>query len=124
MRGQEWGRHRKRSTKIHNPDCKDKRITVINYRLMVKAPAIRLDATDLTNRTTTFMMDTGSEINIIKRNVIKDEGKINSKETIRISGITSSHICTESSLNIDICGKQIHFHLVEATFPIEHDGIL
>lgn len=71
-----------------------------------------------------FMINTGSEINIIKCDSVKTGIKINKEDVIKVSGITSSHIKTTGSLVVNLFGKPIRFYVVETTFPIEQNGIL
>lgn len=70
------------------------------------------------------MVDTGSELNLLKADVLGSGEKIDGSQAIRISSITDSHVYIQGSVTVNLFGKPVSFHLVSRTFPIEQDGIL
>lgn len=70
------------------------------------------------------MLDTGSEVNLIKISSIDPETLINVGEKIKLSGITEGCVETLGSVEINVLNNKIKFHVVQPSFPIETDGIL
>lgn len=50
------------------------------------------------------MVDTDSEINLVKANVVTNEMAVNTEEIIKISGIINSHIFMRGSILINLFG--------------------
>lgn len=78
---------------------------------------------------TTFLLDTGASVSLIKISSLKDEVQVYINRTIQIKGITSDIITTLGVvfLNISISNAQNirhAFHVVPSNFPISSHGIL
>jgi hypothetical protein len=76
------------------------------------------------NEATTFLVDTGSEPNLIKINVISPHVRVNKSKILKLCGITADHVLTLGIININVEGQLIQFHLVPNDFPISCSGIL
>lgn len=70
------------------------------------------------------MAGTGSELNLVKSNVIKSKEIIDGEETIKNNEITNSHVYINDSIIVNISGRFIPFHIVHLIFPIEQNEIL
>ena len=71
-----------------------------------------------------FMIDTGSEANIIKRDLLPTEIDINNYETILLKGVGDKSQNTMGSIEIAIYGKTTTFLIVTDNFDIPCEGIL
>lgn len=75
-----------------------------------------------------MLIDTGSEVNIIKIDKLRGELIVNEKEKVRLRGINEKTTETIGTINIpiEISNNEISvkFNLVEKDFPIPKDGIL
>ncbi|CAI6375897.1 unnamed protein product [Macrosiphum euphorbiae] len=85
-------------------------------------------ATEFINRKSKFLLDTGSEVNIIKLLSLKDDVKVNERILYRLKGINEYFVNTIGSVNITVNfeeeKRQVRFQVVSNNFPIPHDGIL
>lgn len=90
---------------------------------MARAPAISLYLEKF-NKVATLMVDTGSELNLLKADVPGNWEEIDESQTIMISVIIDSHVYIQGSVLVNLFGKPISFHLVIRKFAIEQDGIL
>lgn len=70
------------------------------------------------------MIDTGTEVNIIKEGAVESNLKTDDNDIINVCGITGDHIRTKGSLAVHLFGKEVRFYVVASNFPIEQDGIL
>ncbi|KAL2730683.1 LOW QUALITY PROTEIN: enzymatic polyprotein endonuclease reverse [Vespula squamosa] len=88
-----------------------------------ETPSVIIFSKDLKEETT-FLVDTGSEPNILKIEKTDDYLLCNEANKIKVSGITNGTIITYGSCTLDIYGHPVEFHLVPNSFPIPHGGIL
>jgi hypothetical protein len=74
------------------------------------------------------MIDTGSQVNILKINCLRGDLKINETQKINLRGINKDLIQTLGKLTISIKLNEVdiktEFHIVGTQFPIPKDGIL
>jgi len=70
------------------------------------------------------MIDTGSDINLIKKNSLNSDVTIDNKIIFELSGITKGHTRTIGVAEIRIFSVNVLFHVVPDNFPIQQDGIL
>ena len=73
---------------------------------------------------TTFLVDTGSSVNIIKESSLKSFILINRKRVLKLVGIGSNTVSTLGKIKVLIHGMESTFHVVSKSFPIVQDGIL
>lgn len=70
------------------------------------------------------MLDTGAQPNIIKKGCLRENGDIDTKDIIKLTGITEEVVETLGSIQAYIDQIPITFHIVENDFPIITQGIL
>lgn len=87
------------------------------------SPSITLLSKDLLGETQ-FLVDTGSEPNILKIGKADDDLLCNETNKIKLSGITRETITTQGTVDVNIHGYTVRFHLVPDSFLIPYDGIL
>ena len=75
-------------------------------------------------REATFLVDTGSSVNIIKESSLKSFILINRKRVLKLVGIGSNTVSTLGEIKVLIHGMESTFHVVSESFPIVQDGIL
>ena len=71
-----------------------------------------------------FMIDTGSDINLTKKNSLYEKVPIDNEIVFELSGITKGRTRTLGVVKIRIFGIDTLFHVVPDDFPIRQDGIL
>ena len=71
-----------------------------------------------------FIIDTGSEANIIKSHLLPTEIDINNYKTILLKGVEDKFQNTMGSIEIAIYGKTTTFSIVTENFDIPCKGIL
>ena len=76
------------------------------------------------NSTGRFMVDSGSEANIIKSNLLPLEIDIDKYKTILLKGVGQEFHTTIGTIEIAIFGKTTTFHVVPEDFDISCEGIL
>lgn len=99
------------------------RVYVLRLNDEAISTSITLLSEDLLGRTE-FLVDTGSEPNILKIDKADGDLLCNETDKIKLSGITRETITTLATVNINIHGHTVKFHLVPDSFPIPYDGIL
>jgi len=70
------------------------------------------------------MLDTGSEINVIKLSVLDPLQRIDTETIIKVTGISRDPVFTKGTALIKTFGTQVQFHIVSDEFPISQGGIL
>lgn len=70
------------------------------------------------------MIDTGSDINLLKKSSIQKNVLIDTKIIFDLSGITKGRTRTIGVTKIRIFNADVLFHVVSDDFPIPQDGIL
>ena len=71
-----------------------------------------------------FMLDSGSQGNIIKIGLVPKCLKINKTETVILRGISDETFSTFGTVKFKILGSIITFHVVSNNFQIPFSGIL
>lgn len=71
-----------------------------------------------------LMVDTGSELNIIKQKRVNTDMGYNPAVTVKVNGITEGQTKTMGVTLLNILDDKIRFHIVTDDFPISQDGIL
>ena len=71
-----------------------------------------------------LMIDSGSQGNIIKMDVIPRIYKVNHVDKIRIQGISKESLITLGSVNLKIFDQTIKFYVIENEVEISYNGIL
>ena len=99
------------------------RVTTIRLERKTRVPTVQISSKEL-DKPTIFMVDTGSEPNLIKIEAISSHVPINEKKIVKLCGITAQHVFTLGTVEINITGLLIQFHVVPNDFPISCSGIL
>lgn len=85
-----------------------------------KSPAISLTSPDHIGERPRFLVDTGSQLNIIKQGRLKPTVVIHYDTLYGLTGIGADIVQTVGWTEIKLC----HLNVVPDTYPIEWDGIL
>ena len=72
----------------------------------------------------TFLIDTGSELNLLKGSCIDGKLRRDRSDIFNLSGIGQGTLKTRGSVLLKILGKLVKFHVVRNNFPISTCGIL
>ena len=70
------------------------------------------------------MIDTGSDLNLIKEYCVQSESWVNKNRIYNLVGISPEMIPTKGEVKTVINGIETDFHIVPNNFPISQDGIL
>ena len=89
-----------------------------------ESPAIFLSSPDFISKDAKFLIDTGSDINLIKENLLNKNIKINKKQIFGLIGITNEFVHTLGTVIIKIKNINCLFSVVPADFQIAWDGLL
>ena len=71
-----------------------------------------------------FLIDTGSELNIIKHNLFKPGTQAHKDSLYRLAGISEGRVLTNGYIRIKLDGVLCRLNVVSDSFPVEADGIL
>ena len=71
-----------------------------------------------------LMIDSGSQGNVIKVDVLPRNIEINYSKRIWIKGISDKPFCTIGSVTLKIFNQAINFHVIQDILHIPYDGIL
>ena len=86
-------------------------------------PTARIVSPDLKTKAN-LLLDSGSEINIIKKPALPESAIINEQEIIEVRGITATSLVTLGQTIIQVAGHPVTFHVVDDSLLINQDGIL
>ena len=76
------------------------------------------------HETASFLIDTGSQLNLIKRQGLISDLPINTDIVYNLTGIGSGMIRAQGDVRVLIHGVPVHFQVVDNDFPIKETGIL
>ena len=68
------------------------------------------------------MVDTGSNLNLIKENAVDSRAWINRETIHHITGIGSGMYTTLGKIKIKVKGVETHFNIIPENFPIKQQG--
>ena len=71
-----------------------------------------------------FLVDTGSQCNLISLNVLSDDVEIHLYDRVMITGVTSNQIESTGAVYLKILGVIAKFHALGVPLPLDGDGIL
>ena len=89
-----------------------------------QSPNVELKSKHIKNNSGIFVVDTGAELNLIKRKKIKPDTDINFQVKFHLFGIVQEGVKTAGEVNLDINGVSCLFQIVPNNFPINCDGML
>ncbi|XP_076661080.1 uncharacterized protein LOC143364870 [Halictus rubicundus] len=98
-------------------------VSSVNIGSNTPTARIKLNAPQL-NRECELLIDTGSEINLVKPSCVKSSAEINKDEQILIHGFGDAYELSSGTLAIDVCNVPTKFHLVPNGIPQNIDGLL
>ena len=83
-----------------------------------------MSAPEFRNSIASFLVDLGSDVNLIKLSALRQELILDPKRSIQFTGITNYPVITIGTINLSILNTLVEFHVVENSIPISSDGIL
>ena len=96
----------------------------INTEGKAESPNVEINTKHIKDGNGIFVVDTGAELNLIKRRKVKTGVSINFQIKYHLFGITQQGVKTAGEVYLDINGVFCPFQLVPNTFPIKCDGML
>ena len=88
------------------------------------SPVVELEAPEFRNPRASFLVDPGSDINLIKLRALQKEIIIEKLNRISITGITNELVKTIGTVQVTIFNTPVEFNVIENTLPVSPDGIL
>ena len=88
------------------------------------SPVVELEASEFRNPRASFLVDPGSDINLIKLRALQKEIIIETFNCISITGITNELVKTIGTVQVTIFSTPVEFHVIENTLPVSPEGIL
>ena len=85
---------------------------------------MELSSPSFRNPITTFLVDPGSDLNLIKTQALLPESTFNPQQSVLLAGITDHPVRTIGTIEIPVLDSTAEFHVVRNNFPITSDGIL
>ena len=98
-------------TSIRSSECKSNPTLDLKDRSFLKGSA-------------EFMIDTGSDLNLIKEYCVNSRTWVNRNRIYNLVGISPEMIPTKGEIKTRINGIETDFHIVPNNFPISQNGIL
>ncbi|KAI4476252.1 hypothetical protein M0804_013739 [Polistes exclamans] len=95
----------------------------LKYNSRWESPCVTGFSPQLTGNVTP-MIDTGAEVNLLKKKCIKPSAKIDGTDLLLLTRVTLKKQSTLGTLIIRIFEEDVLFHVVDENFPIHFDGIL
>lgn len=83
-----------------------------------RCPVVILPSENLLVQSPRFLVDSGSEVNIIKESALKRGQSLDANEIYNLTGITKESILTKGSTHIEFGEVSCKFNVVDSTFPI------
>lgn len=95
----------------------------ILYCPTVRTPSIHVDSPQF-NETAVLMLDSESEINLIKYNILQQDANTDFSQITTVKNIANTPVLTCGISIVKIFGTEVLFHVVPNDFPIPQDGII
>ena len=87
-------------------------------------PVVQLSAPKFRKKKASFLMDPGSDVNLIKLSALRSELILVPKKSISITEITNYPSITIDTIKFLILNTLVEFHAVVNSIPISPDGML
>ncbi|CAB0043459.1 unnamed protein product [Trichogramma brassicae] len=87
-------------------------------------PIISIRCPELKNAIVTFLVDTGSDLNLLKISRVSENALIDTQKLYTLYGISDGIVATQGRTNITLGGAKCLVNIVDDNFPISFDGIL
>ena len=85
---------------------------------------MKISSPTFRNSSANFLVDPGSDLNLIKTQALLPELTFNPKHSVLLAGITEHPVKTISTIEIPIFDSQVEFHVIKNDFPVTSDGII
>lgn len=89
-----------------------------------QSPNVKIASKNIKNGSGTFIVDTGAELNLIKRREVRKGILINSEVKYHLFGITKRGVKTAGEVHVEINEANCPFHIVPDIFPMKGNGML
>lgn len=100
----------------------------MHFDAVLNEDHITLEIRQCANKNTRFLLDTGSDLNLIKLSQLQDEVLVDEMLKYNLKGINEFVVCTIGLVQLDVqVGKEyttMPFQVVHDNFPIPHAGII
>ena len=96
----------------------------INTEGKAQSPTIKLNSKRINNNEGIFVVDTGAELNLIKRKNVNKSTQINTQIKYHLFGIVEEGVKTVGEVYLEVNGVSCPFQIVPDNFPIKCDGML
>ena len=93
-------------------------------RTQEASPVVKLVAHEFRNSKASFLVDPGSDVNLVNLHTLRQETIIGSSNFISITGLANGPVTSFGTFQITIFNVSVELHVVENTLPISPDGIL
>jgi hypothetical protein len=111
-----------------NQNCHTRLARIMHFEAELNENHIPLNIHQCTQRTTRFLLDTGSDLNLIKLLQLKNEVLVDETQKYNLKGINEFIVCTIGLVQLDVEFDNEHipvpFQVVHDNFPIPHAGII
>uniref|UniRef100_A0ABD2X6W4 Peptidase A2 domain-containing protein n=1 Tax=Trichogramma kaykai TaxID=54128 RepID=A0ABD2X6W4_9HYME len=99
-------------------------LVAINSSHSVQPPVMSVANRGIKGGRARFLIDTGSDLNLIKRTSLANHVSINPHVIYHLSGINNEAVATFGRVTLKFFDKPCPLDVVQDDFPIEYDGIL
>lgn len=106
------------------PDVINRVLLKINLANQAECPAIKLTCPNLGDNSGTFLVDTGSEISVLKKSALQSGSNVNSHSILELTGINKLVVNAREQIRLLLNEIEGDMHIVPDDFPIPYDGIL
>ena len=97
---------------------------VLNKNKNFKSPVISLSHSGFLTDSADMLIDTGSDLNLLKENVIRSHIEIDRNKIFYLTGISKGLVKTKGEISLFLKGTECKFQIVPINFPIAQKGIL
>ena len=88
------------------------------------SPVVKLYSTKFRNHSAEFLVDPGTDMNLIKTEALLPELELDPKNSVLLAGITNDPVRTIGTLKVPILDTPVEFHVMKNNFPVSSNGIL
>ena len=99
-------------------------VLTIGSRKKAESPIVTLKSENFKREQISFVVDTGAEVNLIKRKSVDSNTPVNEKLKITLYGIGPGPVKTMGMIRAKIEKETVEFHVVPNNFAIDQDGLL
>ena len=96
----------------------------LNTKEVGRLPIFTLEHDVFEGGSVTFLIDTGSQLNLLKRTSVTSDVPINTDIIYNLTGIGSRVVPTYGEVILQVYGQDMKFQVIDEAFPIKEMGIL